>query len=169
MYSPEIGRFLQPDPIGYADSMNLYQYCGNNPIKYIDPYGLDYWVQGSLWGHRSFCVGDPKGKFSSYGFYPTTIKFWNSPGMINGPRDNIAGNYQHKFPIKTTSEKDSEIKDTMDKLMDNYNSLPPEQRDAYIYGLYDCHSFANQMYDYFNDLLGLKPPSIEIEPEMIIW
>jgi len=40
MYNPEIGRFLQADPIGYADSMNLYSYVGNNPIRFIDVYGL---------------------------------------------------------------------------------------------------------------------------------
>ncbi|OQA03670.1 MAG: putative deoxyribonuclease RhsC [Planctomycetes bacterium ADurb.Bin401] len=38
-YNPSIGRFLSPDPIGYYDSMNLYQYCGNNSINFIDPYG----------------------------------------------------------------------------------------------------------------------------------
>jgi len=38
-YHPEIGRFLQTDPIGYGDGMNWYAYCGNNPIGLIDPSG----------------------------------------------------------------------------------------------------------------------------------
>jgi RHS repeat-associated protein len=41
MYNPEIGRFLQPDPIGYADGMNMYAYVGNNPLNWIDPFGLE--------------------------------------------------------------------------------------------------------------------------------
>jgi RHS repeat-associated protein len=41
-YSPDIGRFLQPDPIGFrGDATNLYRYCGNNPVTSSDPTGLD--------------------------------------------------------------------------------------------------------------------------------
>ncbi|MFA5186503.1 MAG: RHS repeat-associated core domain-containing protein [Patescibacteria group bacterium] len=41
MYSPALGRFLQRDPIGYQDGMNVYIYAGDNPIIWIDPYGLE--------------------------------------------------------------------------------------------------------------------------------
>lgn len=39
-YSPKLGRFLQPDPIGYSDGLNLYSYAKNNPIGLKDPLGL---------------------------------------------------------------------------------------------------------------------------------
>jgi RHS repeat-associated protein len=39
--SPELGRFLQPDPIGFkGDGSNLYRYCHNDPEDRIDPTGL---------------------------------------------------------------------------------------------------------------------------------
>jgi RHS repeat-associated protein len=39
-YDPATGRFLQPDPIGYADSMNLYEYVMSNPTNWVDLWGF---------------------------------------------------------------------------------------------------------------------------------
>src|SRR5439155_10289566 len=40
--SPDLGRFLQPDPIGFkGDASNLYRYCGNDWASRSDPMGLE--------------------------------------------------------------------------------------------------------------------------------
>ena len=39
-YSPSLGRWTGPDPIGEAGGLNLYGYVGNAVTEWIDPLGL---------------------------------------------------------------------------------------------------------------------------------
>jgi RHS repeat-associated protein len=79
-YASTMGRFMSPDPMGNSvadfsnpQSWNMYAYVLNNPLKYVDPTGLDcaylndtgdgiestgsggYWVSGQV---NTLHVGD---------------------------------------------------------------------------------------------------------------
>ena len=50
-YSSDIGRWLSKDPIGLEGGLNLYVFCGNNPVNYRDPFGKEAGFGG--FGHNS--------------------------------------------------------------------------------------------------------------------
>jgi hypothetical protein len=43
MYNAALGRFMETDPIGYKDDLDLYTYVGNDPLDKTDPLGLYNW------------------------------------------------------------------------------------------------------------------------------
>ncbi|MFZ2146515.1 MAG: RHS repeat-associated core domain-containing protein, partial [Sedimentisphaerales bacterium] len=66
-YNPHIGRFMQTDPVGYSAAMNLYTYCRNNPLAFVDPSGL--------WAYRSF-------EWIKSGPYSLLVKLHNEDGTV---------------------------------------------------------------------------------------
>ena len=48
-YDPDTGRFITQDPLKLIDRPNPYIYPNNDPINFIDPYGLCGKRRGSWW------------------------------------------------------------------------------------------------------------------------
>jgi RHS repeat-associated protein len=95
-YSPDLGRFLQPDPIGFnGDASNLYRYCGNDWANRSDPMGTDgtslnskpqsngqvYQVPGGLWGGGVVRLGPSHTgmSYASLGFSAVHVETKGSP------------------------------------------------------------------------------------------
>jgi RHS repeat-associated protein len=54
-YDPDLGRWLSRDPIGEGGGINLYGYTANDPLRFVDPFGL-FWFWGR-WGGPNLVSG----------------------------------------------------------------------------------------------------------------
>lgn len=72
-YSPKLGRFLQPDLIGYSGGLHLYTYVGNSPVTLHDPLGLSPIRLGA--------APEPKAKISTDGSVASTFGMLSPPSV----------------------------------------------------------------------------------------
>ncbi|RTZ95478.1 MAG: hypothetical protein DSY90_13590, partial [Deltaproteobacteria bacterium] len=60
-YDPKTGRYLTPDPIGLDGGINLFVYALNNPVNFVDPWGLKkggIFIPIRRWIKKNIGVGD---------------------------------------------------------------------------------------------------------------
>ena len=85
VYSPTLGRFLQTDPVGYDDQINLYAYVANDPVNRTDPTGTQ-----SLWSSSPFEDDDTRDRLAQ-DYENSSRAFWDAGRTTVGLWANIVG------------------------------------------------------------------------------
>lgn len=169
-YDPETGRWLSNDPIGISGGLNLYAFCANNPVNYVDPTGLDVYVilrgRSTISINHEYVVGDN----GNNGYWqadkntlanPLVCAFWFPKAQKNydpvsddfTDMEDLKPGYTIKRHVITTPEVDriiqAELQKWEDSDFDNY----------YNAEFANCREFANRIADRAEYLMGsLYPP-----------
>ena len=83
-YDPEVGRFINKDPIGYGGGLNLYTYVTNNFVGIVDPWGL-YWEYVQSTGQLNYVNNQTGAKSYVATGYSGIGKGYNNSSMQNIP------------------------------------------------------------------------------------
>jgi len=119
-YSPELGRFVQRDPVGYFNDRNLYTF---SPIARVDPYGLMSTTMCLLTSHGMLSLKDTltgfmnplKARFQPKGDVPTMIaSSGDSSGSFGYPTKDPA----HTIP----SQMETCIKNVLEDALNEVHS-----------------------------------------------
>lgn len=81
-YSPTWGRFLQPDPIGYAGGNNLYAYVNDDPLNFVDPQGLV--LEGLSAGVNAGLAGNDTDLLNIFSSGSTAARIGGGAGLVGG-------------------------------------------------------------------------------------
>lgn len=94
-YDPETGRWLSPDPIGISGGVNLYLFCNNNPVNFVDPKGdFAFWggIIGGVGTGLHFALRGESKKVPFFTFRPSFD--------FVGDSVSIVGSYYHPVILK---------------------------------------------------------------------
>lgn len=102
-YDAEVGRFISEDPA--KDGLNWYGYCNNNPLKFVDPTGLETKIPTSLYGWVDTAVNIATYKVQE------TIKSYNTvKDLFTKGQNGVKLNLEVKYELVTYKPIENKIK-----------------------------------------------------------
>ena len=161
-YGNGLGRFTSLDPllssarVGIPQSWNRYSYCINNPIRFTDPTGMDWYLQYIREGGRRY--RDPVW----YNEAPAGTKRWNG-GDIHRAINTTTGEKVWQVLNPWENEKDSFA--TKEEAIAQFNTY--KQQAAFdrfagtISGFYTSADLALMVAENF----GVKVGSVKIRTD----
>ena len=166
-YDPAIGRFISEDRIQFLGGGNFYRYAVNNPLRYIDPWGLNTEViiwnpvdssGASQFGHASVIIN---GMSYSWGPAPgrNPMNKCCRAGVMN---QQPAGNYLLNntsfrsglgYVLNLTAAQENAFANYLSNYRGNYNALSRNCDDPIVSGLANIGIYLN----WPSDPLGIGP------------
>lgn len=149
-FNPFLGRWISRDPLAEGAGANMYQYSFASPVNFVDPLGLDVWIEGpgdyrEPGFHESINVGDPSGDYYSQSYGLST------DGQGHVYTDDVHGGQISQY-AKTTPEQDKMIKEELMKELGNKGSYDLKNQ---------CISYSRKKFKEILDKYGLttsRPP-----------
>jgi RHS repeat-associated protein len=150
-YDPATGRWLQKDPISFrGGDTNLYAYAGGDPVNFVDPSGLDVWIEGPSGDepflHTSISIGTPGGSYESFSFALYDPGSRHSFGTVY--QDVTPGGEIGRY-LKTTPSQDKTAKRL---IYSTWNS----DSEAY-YPAEVCFTYSDRKFNEIASALGSSP------------
>jgi RHS repeat-associated protein len=103
-YHPHTGTWPNRDPIGEDDGPNVYAYGANNPVTFIDPWGLWKWKNGKRQGGERATMIPEEGDTTESA---ATFKKLDASETEKWLRDSTGHGVKPGEKIKTCLEYDS--------------------------------------------------------------
>ena len=135
-YDTGTGRWLSKDPIGLNGGINLYVFCVNCPVLFMDPKGRNIYYTSENGGHSMLWVGDGKSVKGTtvFEFGPKTDNvFWGDSVII-------VGNGTPKLPeieLPSTEDQDRRMIGVMRQI--------EKRKPKYSFFRYNCADAAREV------------------------
>jgi len=161
-YCPELGRWLSRDPIGEDGGLNLYSFCGNNPVDRFDKLGEAYFAlrpfegsKGILFLSRNIVLDYYNAELAHEqlifedGRNPSNLGFFDdTPGRARPDKDNQMRRYGR------TSWRYNDC--VMRKAVDRVKPRPYSLLGGKGLKKYNCQDYASELRNVYSELIKDK-------------